>query len=271
MIGFIKSYIGYPTEMLKLIKEQNNIGFDDYFKKRGMLDYIKYYQNTSSEKAGLQLITPQQSIFALSSTSHEEICIPLLEFIYNRKTKKYRSEIDASQDVANCVKYGNIYVKEHDYDLDLSDYESPKKTLLKSIIRKIRKPERYFWIFISNYVNSYQYDELIKILDIRKKYKDLFGDDVIGVFHYLDYENLENRNYHDGEDALQYIFEELKHYIKDVPINPDERILVNTNSKSRQNASFLTKIPIKTATLPKQNESQESRDTIQNKFGENQH
>ena len=65
MFGFLKSFVGYPTEMLKLIREQNNIGFDGYFK-------------------------------------HEEICIPLLEFIYNRKTKKYRSEINASQDVALC-------------------------------------------------------------------------------------------------------------------------------------------------------------------------
>ena len=31
-----------------------------------------------------------------------------------------------------------------------------------------------------HYVNSYQYDELIRTIDIRKKYQDLFGDDEIG-------------------------------------------------------------------------------------------
>lgn len=267
MFGFLKSFVGYPTEMLKLIREQNNIGFDGYFKKREIMDYVRYYQRISSEKAGIQLITPIQSIFVLSSTSHEEICIPLLEFIYNRKTKKYRKEINASQDVANCVKNGNIYIKEHDYDLDLSDCESSKNTILKSIIRKIRKPERYFWIFIPNYVNSYQYDELIRTLDIRKKYQDLFGEDVIGLFHYLDYENLESRNYYDGEEALQYIAEDLKKYVKDVPMNPDERIIVDSYAKEnkRENATFVPKVNTKTsATIREDNSVQENQSKTEN-------
>lgn len=243
MFRFINNFVGHTTEMLKLIREQNNIGFDGFFEKSKIKDYIEQCKRISSEKAGIQLITPQQSIFVLSDKSHEKICIPLIEFIYNKKAKKYRSEIGANYDVANCINNGIIYIKEHDYDLDLSDCNPSKKRTLKSIIRMLIKPERYFWIFIPHFFNEYQYDELKKIIDIRKKYQKLFGDDTICVIHYLDNDTLEHPNYFDREEALQYIFEELQNYVREIPVNPNEQILVETNSKS-QKVSFVNKVPI---------------------------
>lgn len=243
MFGFLNIFIGHKTEMLKLIREQNRIGFDGFFEKRKIKDYIEYCKRISSEKSGLQLITPQQSIFVLASKSHEKISIPLIELIFNTKAKKYRNEIGAHYDVANCIKNGAIYIKEYDYDLDLSDCNPSKKGILNGIIRMLKKPERYFWIFIPHFFNEYQYDELKKTIDIRKKYQKLFGDDTIGVLHYLDNDTLEHPNYFDREEALQYIFEELQNYVREIPVNPNEQILVETNSKS-QKVSFVNKVPI---------------------------
>lgn len=212
MYKFIDSLLTNREKMLEQIKLQNELGLEGYYDNNN-LKYLPFDEN-SNYKCALQLITPQQSVFSIVERGHQLICLPLLELIFNRKTKEYEDNDNELKDVLNCIKNGVVYIKDLNTDFSTEDGEFPQHN-------------RRLYIYLPPYFNKYQIEEVKKAIDTRNKYNKRFKDDFIAIIHYLDFE-LKNRKVYVNQDICSFINEISQEYIREVKINPDERIIVDT-------------------------------------------
>ena len=260
MYGFI-NHINNEKELLEQIKKQTKLGFWGYYLNKMFNNGMTYHKGENvNEKRALQIITPQQSLFASVRDNYEDVCFTLLRTVYGGKMPDNHLNLTSGlKDVVACMNLGNIYVTERDTDI-------PKDN--KGFFdRVIKGKERQFDIYIPPHISNSQMEELKDTLTNRNLFKKWFRKDRINVLHYIDNDKM---LYYNDKEALQYLDEELPNsdYIsKDVPINPDERIIVDSYVKEnkRENATFVPKVNTKTsATIREDNSVQENQSKTEN-------
>lgn len=253
----IIDFITNKEKAIEQVKLQNALGFDGYFQKQMIQDIPYYQRNRYNQKASLQIITPQQSIFTLVQDSHERTCNTLLGLIYGKDFQvmddpnvyRYRNE-----DEKNNRRLGNIYIKELDSDISM------KKSIFPST-------QRHVLIFVPKNFNMYQFEELKRSIDTIKKYDKKFLSPDIVLAHYLNDINENDNNYeaYDKRKIDRFLKEDALKYIREVPINPDEQILVDTcreatSTNPRQSVTFVERVNIEPVAVANNNSSmQENR------------
>ena len=261
MYKFIDTLLTDKEKLLEQIRIQNKLGLEGYY-ANNELQFLPFDEN-SDFKCALKLITQQQSVFSIVDRGHQLICLPLLELIYNRKTKEYEDNDNVLIDVLNCIKNGVIYIKDLNTDFSSEDEEFPLH---------IRK----FYIYVPHYFNRYQIEEIKKTIEVRNKYKKRFKDDFIAIIHYLD-EELGDRKVYVNQDIYNFINEISHKYIREVEADSDERILVDTyrstpSIASKRRIEFLSFLQEKTSGITQNSTvNLETRDkgTIRNEiFGQ---
>ena len=233
MYKFIDEVINNKKELYEQIKLQNELGFDGFYKNK-MLEEIPYFQKMD-RKCSSQIITPQQSIFSLVAESHEKICNMVLEAVYKRNFQRTKNSIRLNN-IENNMKLGNIYINTYDSDTVL------KKSFLDNIFNK---PWNVVSIFVPQYINEFQLDELRKTINTVKKYDKIFKNNNIRIIHFLNDKMNEQKSYIQ-DDITRFLNKscgEILKYVKEVQIDPDEEIIVNTCKNPENNrANFLSSI-----------------------------
>lgn len=216
------------TKRRELIIEQNGINFNNYFKKN-LGEYLNYYQRVG-QKCCLKIITPQQSIFSVVGSSHEKTCNSILDTAFNGNFQRKEGE-KTLNDTENNMNLGNIYIKM--YDCDVS---TQKKGFLK---RLFSDSWSNVLVMVPKNFNQYQIDELRKTIKEISKYDNNFKTQDIGIMHYLDYE-LNDKICYENEEIQKFLDEtngDANKYIKEVEINPNEEVIVETNKYKKPNAN----------------------------------
>jgi len=148
MYGFIH-HINKEEELEKQIVEQTKLGFLGYYLKKMFRNGMTYYKGQNiEEKKALQIITPQQSLFALVRDRYDEVCRTLLNAMYKDGLDNNLRLTGNANDVISCVNLGNIYITEKDNDISLGD-----ENLLS---RLFKKKERQFNIYIPPFINNWR-------------------------------------------------------------------------------------------------------------------
>lgn len=243
MYGFI-NHINNEKELLEQIKKQTKLGFWGYYLKKMFNNGMTYHKGENvNEKRALQIITPQQSLFASVRDNYDDVCFTLLRTVYDGKMPDNHLNLTSGlKDVVACMNLGNIYVTERDNDIPMEN-----EGFFDRVIKGIKGKERQFDIYIPPHISNGQMEELKETLTNRNLFKKWFRKDRINVLHYIDNDKM---LYYNDKEALQYLDEELPNsdYInKDVPINPDERIIVDSYTKEnkRENATFVDRVDTK--------------------------
>jgi len=232
MYNFIEE-IKDKAKRVELIREQNKIGLADYFNKK-LGSYLDYYQRVG-QKCCIKIITPQQSIFSLVGNSHEKTCNSVLDIAFNGDFQRKEGEKKLI-DTENNMKLGNIYIKMYD-----SDVSTQKRNFHKKIFFDFKKlfsdSFSYVLIMVPENFNQYQIDELRKTIeDIKKHDKNIKTQD-IGIIHYLDKE-IEHKKFYSLEEIEKFINEtngDANKFIKEVEINPNEKVIVDTRNQNVNN------------------------------------
>ena len=211
MYNFIEG-IKDESKRKELIKEQNKISFDDYFNKN-LGPYLHFYQRVK-QKCCIKIITPQQSIFSLVGPSHEKTCNSVLDIAFNGDFQRKEGE-KQTQDMEHNMKLGNIYIKMYDYDVS-----TQKRDFLKNIFFDFKK----LFSDLFSYV-------LIMVPENFNQYQN------IGIIHYLDYE-LNDKICYELEEIQKFLDKingDANKFIKEVEINPNEKVIVDTRNQNVNN------------------------------------
>ena len=118
---------------------------------------------------------------------------------------------------------------------------------------------------VPEYFNQYQIDELRKTIEEIKKYEKYFKTQDIGIIHYSDYE-LNDKICYEFEEIQKFLDKingDANKFIKEVEINPNEQVIVDTRNQNVNNnrAEFLDSLhskPNKTVKL-EQTENKEEK------------
>ena len=134
------------------------------------------------------------------------------------------------------MKLGNIYIKMYDYDVS-----TQKRNFLKNIFFDFKKLFSdlfsYVLIMVPENFNQYQIDELRKTIEEIKKYDKYFKTQDIGIIHYLDYE-LNDKICYELEEIQKFLDKingDANKFIKEVEINPNEKVIVDTRNQNVNN------------------------------------
>ena len=225
MYNFIEG-IKDKSKRKELIKEQNKISFYDYFNKN-LGPYLHFYQRVK-QKCCIKIITPQQSIFSLVGPSHEKTCNSVLDIAFNGDFQRKEGE-KQTQDMEHNMKLGNIYIKMYD-----SDVSTSKNGFFKKLFLDLWS---YVIIMVPENFNQYQIDELRKTIEHIKKYDKYFKTQDIGIIHYLDYE-LNDKICYELEEIQMFLDKingDANKFIKEVEINPNEKVIVDTRNQNVNN------------------------------------
>ena len=238
MYNFIEE-IQDKAKRVELIREQNKISFDDYFNKK-LGPYLDYYQRVG-QKCCIKIITPQQSIFSLVGPSHDKTCNSVLDVAFNGDFQRKDGEKKLI-DTENNMKLGNIYIKMYDCDVSTQKRNFPKN-IFSDFKKLFSDSFSYVSIMVPENFNQYQIDELRKTIDEINKYDKFFKTQDIGIIHYLD-KKLEDKKLYPLEEIEKFINEtngDANKFIKEVEINPNEQVIVDTRNQNVNNnrAEFL--------------------------------
>ena len=213
-------------ERIEQILLQTSEGFDGYFNKC-MIQDLHLYQEIP-RKSCFKIITPQQSVMAYAKESHERVCNAVLETMYkiNFQGKDYKTK---NNDLENNIKLGNIYIKIHDTNTSLK--EDSKK-------EDIPQETSFVYIFIPEFFNKYQFEELKKSILTIKKYDERYIKQAYAIIHYIDFE-IDDRNCYVDDKIYDFLGDYknpgiAQKYIKDVPILSEENILIGSLSKEEE-------------------------------------
>ena len=257
MYNFIEE-IKDKTKRRELIIEQNKISFDDYFTKK--LGYYLNFYKRFGQKCCIKIITPQQSIFSLVGHSHEKTCNSALDITFNGDFQRKEGEKKLN-DIENNMKLGNIYIKMYD-----SDVSTEKKSFFKRLFSDLWS---YVLVMVPENFNQYQIDELRKAIKEIMKYDNNFKTQDIGIIHYLDAELNERKCYY--IDEIQKFLDETtgdaNKFIKEVEINPNEEVIVETNRYENTNNNrnkFLENIHTQNQSTANSNNQESSKNFIEN-------
>ena len=124
------------------------------------------------------------------------------------------------------------------YDCDVS---TQKRNFPKNIFSDFKKlfsdSFSYVSIMVPENFNQYQIDELRKTIDEINKYDKFFKTQDIGIIHYLD-KKLEDKKLYPLEEIEKFINEtngDANKFIKEVEINPNEQVIVDTRNQNVNN------------------------------------
>ena len=232
MYNFIEE-IQDKAKRVELIREQNKISFDDYFNKK-LGPYLDYYQRVG-QKCCIKIITPQQSIFSLVGPSHDKTCNSVLDVAFNGDFQRKDGEKKLI-DTENNMKLGNIYIKMYDCDVSTQKRNFPKN-IFSDFKKLFSDSFSYVSIMVPENFNQYQIDELRKTIDEINKYDKFFKTQDIGIIHYLD-KKLEDKKLYPLEEIEKFINEtngDANKFIKEVEINPNEKVIVDTRNQNVNN------------------------------------
>ena len=132
-----------------------------------------------------------------------------------------------------------IYIKIHDTDISLD--ETPRKETRQ-------EDSSLVYIFIPKHFNRYQFEELKRSISIIKKYDDRFIKQAYGIIYYSNFEEDERVCYVD--DKIYYFLGDentpgiAKGFIKEVPILPEEEIIIPSLAYSFLSSEYTSGIVI---------------------------
>lgn len=223
MYQFIEN-VKDKIKRMELIIEQNKLTLEDYFNKKTG-SYKDFYQKDRyRQKACLKIITPQQKIFALVGTSHNNTASSILDTVFDGALQR-EDDSGTLKDINNNMKLGNIYIRICDTDVKLG-----KQTFFSKLMSDV-------WcnvcIYVPETINQYQIDELRKSIEEIKKFKGYFNSQNFSLRHYIKYsDNDSDIQKKDYEEDEIYLFLDkdtgkANNYIRKIIPNPKEKILAD--------------------------------------------